>query len=87
MMLGLFDAMMAWAKKYQANKKFDMIWATAGVPGGGAVANVNSLEELNQIMAEFPMGPASEIKIKPIMDIQPALEAGKKAFLAMMPPK
>lgn len=46
--------------------------------------NVNSAEELNQIMAEFPLGAAGEIKILPLVDFEEAINQSKKAMMAMV---
>ena len=47
---GFADAMSAWANKYTASKKLEQVWAFAGLPAGGGIANVNSFEELDAIM-------------------------------------
>ena len=56
---GLLDALIAWANKYTESGKFEAIWATAGRAGGGGIINADSLEELDAIMVEFPLGPFS----------------------------
>ena len=80
---GLMDALSAWAKKYVDNGKLEIVWANAGKPGGGAIVNVASLEELDAIMIEFPIGPFSEIDVVPITDLQVSLERSKQMFQAM----
>ena len=83
-MSGLFDAMVGWSNKFSANGKFDQIWACAGLPAGGAIINVDSLEELDAIMAEFPFGPFSDTEIVPIVDLVPALQRAKQVMEATM---
>ena len=45
-------------------------WANAGRPGGGGIINVESLEQLEQIMLAFPLGRYSEVTITPIIDLK-----------------
>ncbi len=47
---------------------------------------MNSLEEVDAIMAEFPFGPFSDVEIYPLVDIQVALKNVKQAIQAMAPP-
>jgi muconolactone delta-isomerase len=80
---GLMDALMAWAKRYTESGEIEAVWATAGKAGGGGIINVDSLEELDAIMVEFPVGVFSEIQIVPIVDLNASLERAKRAFQAM----
>jgi muconolactone delta-isomerase len=77
------DALSAWAKKYTGNGKMETIWADAGRAGGGAILNVDSLEELDAIMIEFPIGAFSDVTVVPITDLQASLEQSKQMFQAM----
>jgi muconolactone delta-isomerase len=61
---------MAWAK---GSGKFDAIYSVAGQPGGLGIANVDSLEELNDIIAGYPMTPFSDIQTIPLSDVDQAL--------------
>ena len=85
MTLGLLDAMVAWTNKYKQNGKIEAVWATAGVPGGGGILNVNSLEEIDAILAEYPFGPFSDTEVIPIVDLVESLQRAKQAAQAMMP--
>ena len=87
MALGLFDAMIAWVKKHTASKKLEQGWGFAGLPAGGGILNVNSLEELESIMSEFPMRPFASHEVFGLMDVQEHLQLTKQAIQAMMPPK
>jgi len=80
----LFDAMIAWVNKIKASGKVEALWGTAGVAGGGAILNVDSADELDAIMIEFPFAPFSEITIVLIVDIVESLQRSKQAMLAMM---
>jgi muconolactone delta-isomerase len=82
--IGLMDGSIAWAKKYTASKKLEQSWGCAGMPAGGGVLNVNSIEELNQIIAELPLGAVSETEIRPIMGMEEAINQAKKALMAIV---
>lgn len=84
MMPGLIDGMIAWSNGLKASGKAETIWATAGVPGGGAILNVDSAEELDGLMAQYPFGPFSETTIVPIVELSPSLQNMKQAITAMM---
>lgn len=80
---GLIDAIGPWRNKYAA--KFEQIWGFAGIQGGGGIANVNSLEELDTLMVEFPFQAVSDIEIIPLVDLDGALQRAKQAIEAMGP--
>ena len=80
----LIDAMTAFANKYTENGKLEDVWSYAGLAGGGGIANVDSLEELDAIMLEFPFRPFSEVEVLPLVDLQGSLQRQKVAFQAMM---
>jgi muconolactone delta-isomerase len=77
------EALKAWADKNLASGKFEMVWSDAGTSGGGGIANVDSLDELDAIMAGFPLGPFSEVKIVPIVDLNDSIKRTQQAFQAM----
>jgi muconolactone delta-isomerase len=85
MALGLFEALSAWAKSNQEQGKIEQVWSFAGLPGGGGIANVNSLEELDALMTSFPMSPFSDIETYPLVDLEPSLENVRQAIRSMMP--
>jgi muconolactone delta-isomerase len=84
--LGLFEAVSGWARGLQASGKIEQAWSFAGLPGGGGIFNVNSLEELDQAMNAFPLGPFTEIEVLPLVDLEPSLESVRGAIRAMTPP-
>ncbi len=86
MAMGLVDAMSEWARKHTTSGKIEQIWGFAGIQSGGGITNVNSLEELDAIMAEFPFGPFSDIEIYGLVDLGTALKNAKQAMQAMAPP-
>jgi muconolactone delta-isomerase len=86
MALALFDAVSAWAKANQDQGKLEQAWSFAGLPAGGGIANVASLEELDAMMSGFPLAPFSTTEIYPLVDLEPSLEGVRRAIRAMMPP-
>ena len=82
--IGLLDGSVSWAKKYTANKKIEQSWSFVGLPGGCGILNVSSLEELNQIVAEFPLGAITQTEIRPIMDFEEGINQAKKAIMSMV---
>jgi len=84
MVLGVFGAVKAWSARYTAAGKIEQSWSFAGLNGGGAIFNVGSLEELDQIMKEFPFGPFADSKIYGLVDLDTSLDTASKAFEAMM---
>lgn len=84
MALGLFAAMKAWSARHIASGKIEQVWSFAGVSGGGGIFNVDSPEELDEIMAEFPLGPFSDTKIHGLVDLSKSLDSAAKAVEAMM---
>ncbi len=77
----LFDAALAWKQKCQS--KIKEIFAFAGMQAGGGIAEAQSHEELDSIMAEFPLGPFGETEIYPLVDVERAWEVRKKMAKAM----
>ncbi len=86
MAMGLVDAMSAWVQKHTASGKMEEVWGIAGIQGGGGILKVNSLEEVDAIMAEFPFGPFSDVEVSGLVDIETTLKNAKQAIQAMAPP-
>ena len=82
MVPGLFAAMKAFSARYLASGKAEQTWGFAGVQGGGAILNVASPEELDEIMAQFPFGPFSRTTIYSLVDLNSSLDNASKAFEA-----
>ncbi len=70
----LVPAMKEWAARHSASGVFEQIWSFAGLQGGGGIANVDSLEQLDSVMAEFPFGPFSEIHVYGLADVNQAMD-------------
>lgn len=75
---GLIDATLAWARKYQG--QIEQIWAVAGQQAGGGIVNVESLEELDTILAELPLGPFSETEVYPLVDLDVSFQHQKETL-------
>ena len=85
MALGLVEAMEGWVQKYKSSGKIEQVWSFAGLQGGGGIVTVNSLEELDAIMNEFPFGPFSDTEILGLADLQAGLQNMKQMIQAMAP--
>ena len=70
--LMLARAMMPYTEKYK--DKIVQHWAFAGLGGGGAILEVDSHEELNKIMNEFPFFSFSNIKILAMSDLATGMD-------------
>ena len=84
MIPALIDAMTAWTNRLTESGKLEAVWGYAGLAGGGGIANVDSLEELDAVMVEFPFGPFSEIEILPLVDLDGSLQRMKQATEAVL---
>ena len=84
MIIPLLDAFLAWIDKYTESGQFEDGWSFAGMQAGGGILNVDSHEELDAIMAEYPFGPLSEQEIYPVVDLREALQRGKALAQARM---
>ncbi len=82
--IGLMEAMSNFAAKYRANGKMEQAWAFAGTQGGGAIMNVESCDELDDIMSEYPFAPFSQIDVYPLTDLLRSLTKSKEVAATMM---
>ena len=67
----IVDAMTAWLDQHES--KMEQSWSFAGLNGGGGILNVESLEELDDIMAGFPFGQFSTIEVYGLADLRRSL--------------
>jgi muconolactone delta-isomerase len=70
----LIDATLTWARKYEGQIEqiwsfAGQLWPTTGQQAEEGVANVESLEELDTILAESPLGPFLETEVCPLVDL------------------
>ena len=82
--LGLIDALTAWADRYTAEGKLEDIWSFVGIAGGGGILNVDSLDEVDAIMGQFPFGPFSDVAIYPLVDLDSSLQRAKETISAAL---
>jgi hypothetical protein len=81
-MPALIQGFVAWREKYRpVMESFDFF---AGGGGGYGVVNVPDETTLNQLMLEYPLGPLSELDIRPVIDGDKALAQWQAAMQAMM---
>jgi len=83
MTLPLIEAMEAWVAQHRASGKAKALWSLAGYAGGGGVLDVDSHEELDEIMASFPFAPFSTIEVLALGDLDRALQATKAVVQRM----
>jgi muconolactone delta-isomerase len=70
----LLDAMAAWVDQHLQDGKMEQAWNFAGLAGGGGILNVASLEELDEVMIGFPLGPFSQVDIYGLTDLHASLD-------------
>jgi muconolactone delta-isomerase len=73
--------MSEWINRY--NDKLEQVWGFSGIQGGGGIIRVESLDELDAILSEFPMGPFAEQEIYPLVELGDSLQRVKRAAQAM----
>jgi muconolactone delta-isomerase len=74
----LIDAMEPWVNRNAG--KIEQTWGFAGIAGGGGILTVDSLEELDAVMMEFPLGPVSDIEIIPLVDLADSIKRMKEVM-------
>jgi muconolactone delta-isomerase len=87
MALAITEATEGWVAKHKASGKMEQVWGFAGLQGGGGIANVDSLDELDAMMKEFPFAPFSDIDIRGLVDFEATMRAVKQSIQAMAPPQ
>ncbi|NND74493.1 MAG: hypothetical protein HKN44_05755 [Ilumatobacter sp.] len=84
MALPAMHGMQAWLAEHRASGKLEHVWSFAGKTGGGGIANVETHEELDAMMAGFPFGQTSDIDVYALADIDTSLDASIHAISMMM---
>jgi len=77
-------AMRAWLAEHRASGAMEEVWGFAGVPGGGGIFNVESLDELDAAMATFPFAQYSNIEVHGLVDIDAALDRAEAHMIRVM---
>ena len=72
-LLPMVHMMQEWVDEHTASGKMQDSFSFAGLAGGGAILDVDSLEELDSIMAGFPFGQHSEVTLYALADLNVAL--------------
>ena len=80
----MMQAMRAWVDEHRAAGRMEQVWGFAGMPGGGGIIDVESLEELDGVMAGFPFGGFSEVQVHGLVDIDGALDRFEEVMQNMM---
>ena len=71
--LPLIGSMRGWMWEHRSTGKLAEDFSLAGRNGSGRILEVESHEELTEIMAGFPFGPFSDIEVFPLSDLDAAL--------------
>ena len=82
--LASIDALQAWVEKNTSASKFEQSWSFGAFQGGGGILSVDSLDELDEVMAGFPFGPFSDIEIRPLLDLDASLQRARETIAAAM---
>jgi muconolactone delta-isomerase len=75
----LAEAMQTWADTHRASGKMEQIWAFAGLPSGCGILNVDSHEELDDIMLGFPFANWSDTQVYVLSDIDHTMASFRAA--------
>jgi len=73
MMPALTEAMVQWIAEAKKTGKMEALYSIAGQSGGLGIGNVDSLEELDDIVQGIPTGPFSDVQVFPLSDIDHAM--------------
>lgn len=84
----MVNAMSEWLDQHERSGKMEQSWSFAGTIGGGGILNVDSHDELDEIMGGFPFAPFSHVEVYPLTDLRKTLERTKdqlSKLAGMMP--
>jgi len=84
MVLPAMHGMQAWLAEHRASGKLEHVWSFAGTDGGGGIVNVDSHEELDEIMSGFPFAQTSTVHVYPLADIDSSMKGAIASFEAML---
>jgi len=74
MAVPILQMFQGWLAEHRASGKLEQAWSFAGQVGGGGIANVDSLEEFDAMMATWPFSQTSDIEVYPLADLDSVLE-------------
>ena len=69
----LTEATVQWIAEAKKTGKMEALYSIAGQPGGMGIGNVDSLEELDDIIQGMPMNPFSNVQVYPLSDVDHAM--------------
>ena len=75
----LLEAMERFVDTGLENGTTEQVFSLAGYAGGGAILNVESHEQLDTIMSQYPLGPFSNTEVYALGDLHHSLAESKKA--------
>jgi muconolactone delta-isomerase len=64
----------------KAKGKCDLVYSFAGISGGVAIVDLDSPEELDQLVMQTPISAFGQIEVYPLVDLKNSLEALKKVI-------
>ncbi|HEY8475752.1 MAG TPA: muconolactone Delta-isomerase family protein [Chloroflexota bacterium] len=68
----LYPKAVEWLKARKSEGKLEAVYSFADRPGGVSIANVQSLEELNDLIQDYPLFPVSDLEAMPLIDFERA---------------
>ena len=77
MVVPLLEASQDWVSEVRASGKVTGAWAFAGTQNGCGVLEVDSHEELDEIIGRFPFAPFSNIEVIALSDLDRSLQTAK----------
>ncbi len=82
--MAMMQMMQGWLAEHRGSGKLEEAWSFAGLVGGGGIVNVDTLEELDAMMASFPFGQTSDLQVFGLADLDEGLANGLAQMQAMM---
>ncbi len=82
--LSLIDAAQAWVAEHCAAGRIHALWSFAGMIGAVGVAEVESPDELDEMMTSFPFPSLSNVEVIALSDMDRNVANGKAQMERMM---
>ena len=76
---GLLHELAGWASKWTSQGKLEQVWGFAGFHGIGGIFKVDSLEDLDAVISEFPFWIFSVAEITPLISLDDRIQRDKEA--------
>ncbi len=81
MLPNIMAGMLHWIEQYQS--KMDGIFGFAGIQGGCGIVNVDTADELDEIMVRNPFTPFSETRVYPLTDLKGSINRNQEVMAEM----